>query len=70
MVATASVIARFEDGAGGTALTGQMNLALNSGFTLPYNPAGWFETTANTLLNLELDSANSVDGSLTYIEVE
>lgn len=69
MVAAGDVVARFEDGAGGTALTGQMDLTTNSGFTLPFNPAGWFETTANTLLNLELDGAVSVDGSITYIEV-
>lgn len=69
MVATGDVVVRFEDGAGGTALTGQMDLAANSGFTLPFCPVGWFETTANTLLNLELDGAVSVDGSLVYVEV-
>ena len=60
---------RFESGAGGTALTGQMDLTTNSGFTLPFNPVGWFETAANTLLNLELSGAVSVDGSLVYVEV-
>ncbi|KKL23739.1 hypothetical protein LCGC14_2422340, partial [marine sediment metagenome] len=48
---------------------GQMNLIANSGFSLDFNPAGWFETGVNTLLNLELSAAISVDGSLTYIEV-
>lgn len=69
MVASAAVTARFESGAGGTALSGQMNLAANSGFVLPYNPHGWNETAVNTLLNLELSSAVSVDGMLTYVEV-
>jgi hypothetical protein len=69
MVAAGAVNVRFEDGAGGTALTGQMNLATNGGFVLPFNPVGWFETTANTLLNLELSAAVSVDGSLQYTEV-
>lgn len=69
MVASDAVIARFESGAGGTALTGQMNLAANGGFVLPYNPLGWFETASNTLLNLELSAAVSVDGSLVYVEV-
>jgi len=69
MVAAGTVTARFESGASGTALTGQMNLIANSGFTLPYNPAGWFETAANTLLNLELSAAISVDGCFTYVEV-
>jgi hypothetical protein len=47
-----------------------MNLTTNSGFVLPFNPVGWFETAANTLLNLELSGAVSVDGSLVYIEVD
>jgi uncharacterized lipoprotein YbaY len=46
-----------------------MNLVANTGFVLPYNPAGWFQTGINTLLNLELSAAISVDGALTYIEV-
>lgn len=69
MVASAAVTARFESGAGGTALTGQMQLAANGGFVLPFNPVGWFETGTNTLLNLELSGATSVDGNLVYIEV-
>lgn len=69
IVAAGSVNVRFEDGAAGTALTGQMNLTTNSGFTLPFNPVGWFETSINTLLNLELSGAVSVDGCLTYVEV-
>ncbi len=69
MVSAGTVTTRFEDGASGTALSGQMNLVANSGFTLPFNPVGWFETTANTLLNLELSGAVSVDGMLVYVEV-
>lgn len=69
MVAAGAVNARFESGTNGTALTGQMNLTTNSGFVLDYNPLGWFETTAAVLLNLELSGATSVDGSLTYSEV-
>lgn len=70
MIAAAAVTVRFESGASGTALSGQMNLAANSGFVLPYNPHGWADTLAvNTLLNLELSAAVSVDGMLTYAEV-
>jgi hypothetical protein len=69
LVAAGTVNVRFESGTGGTALTGQMNLVANTGFVLPYNPVGWFETASNTLLNLELSAAVSVDGCLTYIEV-
>ena len=69
LIATAAVNVRLESGAGGTALTGQLNLTTNSGFALPYNPAGWFETSIGDLLNLELSGAVSVDGAITYIEV-
>lgn len=70
MVADDAVTARFESGASGTALTGQMSLAANGGFVLPFNPLGWFETAANTLLNLELNAAVSVDGSFQYSVVQ
>lgn len=69
LIASADVTVRFEDGAGGTALTGQMQLGANGGASVTYSPVGHFETTANTLLNLELSGATSVDGHLTYIEV-
>jgi hypothetical protein len=69
LVASDVVNVRFESGAGGTALTGAMNLVANGGFSLPYNPLGWFETASGALLNLELSGAVSVDGALTYEEV-
>lgn len=68
-IVAADVTVRFESGAGGTALTGQYQIKAGSGLVLPYNPVGWFETASNTLLNLELSGAVSVDGSITYIEV-
>lgn len=68
MTGTAVTI-RFESGADGTALTGQMTPSQGGGFVLPFNPVGWFETAASTLLNLELGGAQSVDGSVTYVEV-
>lgn len=69
LVSAGTVNVRFESGANGTALTGQMNLVANTGFVLPFNPAGWFETADNTLLNLELSAAISVDGAYTYVVV-
>lgn len=66
LMAAAAVTARFESGAGGSALTGQMQIAANGGFVLPFSPLGWFETAANTLLNLELSGAVSVDGVIAY----
>ena len=66
LVSAGAVTARFESGAGGTALTGQMTLAASTVLVLPYNPAGWFQTKRGELLNLELSGAVSVDGCLTY----
>jgi hypothetical protein len=68
MTGTAVTI-RFESGAGGTALTGQMQPTQGGGFVLAFNPVGWFETAAGSLLNMELSGAQSVDGSLVYVEV-
>ena len=62
------VTIRCEDGADGTALTGQMGPTAGQTIVLPFNPVGWFETSAATLLNMELSGAQSVDGALTYIE--
>lgn len=69
LVASAAVNVRFESGAGGTALTGVINLAANGGFAPGYCPAGHFETAAGALLNLELSGAVSVDGWIVYVEV-
>jgi hypothetical protein len=72
MVSAGTVTARLESNDAdddGTELTGQMNLVANSGFTLPFNPVGWFETGAGQFLNLELSGVVSVDGCLVYVEV-
>lgn len=69
VITAGTVTVRFESGAGGTPLTGQMELTAQSGFVLPFSPVGWFETASNTLLNLELSAAISADGCLVYIEV-
>ena len=66
MISAGTVIARFESAADGTALSGQMTLAVNTGFCLPYNPVGWGETIISQALNLELGGAVSVDGMLVY----
>ncbi len=70
LVAAGTVTARFESGAGGTALSGQMTMAVNTVVSAPHNPAGWFETAPATLLNLELSGAVSVDGHFTYSLVD
>lgn len=66
LVGSGAVTARFESGAGGTALTGQMTMAAGSVIALPMSEAGYFQTAAGSLLNLELSGATTVDGFLTY----
>lgn len=68
MTGTAVTI-RFESGAGGTALTGQMQPAAGNILPFGYCPVGHFETAAGSALNMELSGAQSVDGWVTYIEV-
>lgn len=66
LVSDGVVLARFEDGANGTALTGRM--ALNDGTVVNpgFDPHGHFQTSVNTLLNLELGGAVAVDGWICY----
>jgi len=66
IVSESTSTVRFESGAGGTALTGQMKGAAGAAVVLPYNAKGWFQTAAGANLNMELSGATSVDGGLTY----
>jgi hypothetical protein len=61
---------RLESGASGTALTGQMDIVNDGQLVLAYNPAGWCETAASALLNLELSAGTAVGGVLGYVTVE
>lgn len=70
LVSAGSMTVRFESGAGGTALTGQMTVAAGSGFAPGFDPTGHFETAASALLNLELSAATSADGWINYILVD
>lgn len=69
LVAAGTVNVRLESGADGTAMTGQINLVVNTGFAPGFCPVGHFETAVGALLNLELSAAISVDGWLVYVEV-
>lgn len=68
-ISNGTVNAKFQSGAGGTDKTGLFYMVANTGAALPFNPAGWFETASNTLLNLNLSAAIAVGGCITYIEV-
>jgi len=59
------------DGAGANgALTGTMTPAAGTSIPSGFNPLGHFETSANTLLNLELGGPQIVGGHLVYVEVD
>jgi len=69
LISAGTMTVRFESGASGTALTGQMSVLAATGFHWGFNPIGHIETAAGQLLNLELSAATSADGCLSYIEV-
>jgi hypothetical protein len=68
-IANGTVNAKFQSGASGTDLTGLKYCVANGGISAPFNPVGWFETAATTLLNLNLSAAIAVGGELVYVEV-
>lgn len=72
MIADGDVTAYIVDGAN-NAMIGDssvgIDLTANSGFVLDFNPVGWQETAAGQTLDINLDGAVGVAGSLTYIEV-
>ena len=60
----------FQSGTGvSNLLTGTYFIGSNGGLVAGYNPVGWFESSGNNLLNLKLSQAQSVGGSLTYLEI-
>lgn len=70
LIASGTTTVRFESAAGGTALTGQLSLAVNVGFSSGFCPAGHFQTAAGQALSLEVSGAAvSVDGWVVYAEV-
>ncbi len=66
---TTALTAKFQSGAGGTDLTGGMALASLGFVSVPFSQAGWFETAANALLNLNLSAATQVSGVVAWVAV-
>lgn len=60
----------FKSGAAGTAITGPMALGTLGTLVLPFNPQGWFETAAATLLELFTSTSTQVSGGLGYVQVD
>lgn len=52
IVATLSITAKFQSAT--TDISAGFPIGANGGMVLPYNPHGWFETSANEALNLNL----------------
>lgn len=50
-------------------ITGLAYLVVNTGFVLPFNPVGWFETATTSALQINLSAGTAVGGSLTYVEI-
>lgn len=73
LVATAAVSLYFTSDAAGSVIFGgsthKIALAANSGFVLPFNPAGWFQTAANHDVIMNLSGAVAVSGGIVYAEV-
>ena len=71
LVANIAGTISFQDGAGGTNLTGVINLPATGGFALQYCPVGWFETqTVNTVLNASVATSTAVSGGIVYQIIE
>jgi len=69
LISAGTVAVRLENGVAGPALTGVISLtATGSGFVLPISFPHWIETSADTLLNLELGGSVQVSGSIIYYE--
>jgi hypothetical protein len=73
LVAGAAGNIYFTSAAGGTVIfggsTNKINLAINSGFVLPFSPVGWFETGTTSALVMNASSTGPFSGGLVYIEV-
>ena len=64
-----TVTLQFEDTTNGTKLTGAFQPTQGQTIVLPFNPVGWFQTTAGDSLGLKQSGTQSVDGSLVYVLV-
>ncbi len=65
---TTAVTVRWDSHTAG-AITGAAACPATGGAVLPFNPVGWFETTAGEALDVTLGSGVQISGSLTYVEV-
>lgn len=69
LVNTTAQSVTLKSGAAGTAITGPLPLAALGQLNLQFNPVGYCETAAATLLELSLSGATQVGGVLQYVTV-
>lgn len=69
LVSNGTVNVKFQSHTTPTDLTGLAYLVANTGFVLPYNPVGWFQTNSGEQLDINLSAAIAVGGTLVYVAV-
>lgn len=62
-----AVTVEFQSGAGGAVISKGQAFPANGGKVLPFNPGTWGATAAGALLNMNLNAAVQVAGSLQYV---
>jgi len=60
------VVVYFRSGAGGTAITGSLDMNPHGELVMPHSATGWFETEEGESLELNLSAAVYVGGCLVY----
>jgi len=69
LVANGTVNVKFQSHVTPTDITGLFYLVANTGFVLPYNPLGWFQSISGEALDINLSASIAVGGTFTYVEV-
>lgn len=69
LTSNGAVNVKFQSHVTPTDLTGLGYEVANTGFVLPYNPVGWFQSIAGEALDINLSASVAVGGSLVYVEV-
>lgn len=69
LIASNTVNVKWQTSTGSVDITGFAYLVANSGYVLPFNPAGWFETVVGDALDINLSVGVAVGGSMTYVEL-
>jgi hypothetical protein len=69
LVSTGANTVTFQSHTTTTNSDGGAAFAANGGYVLPFNPIGWFDTTAGEALDMVTSGAGQVSGQLSYVAV-